>query len=100
MISNNNKFHKRPFSLSNNKYYNKLINRIIIVLIILITIFVIKMINSKTTSNIIKIIEKNINYDFSLKKDGIIVKEYFNKAIDISKETFYQFTDEVFNKTK
>jgi len=81
-------------------YYNKLINRVIIVLILLIIILVIKVVNSKTTNNIIKIIEKNIYYDFTLKKDGIVVKEYFVKAIDISKDRFYQFTDEIIRKAK
>lgn len=99
MISKSNGLYKKPYILSSN-YYKKLLNRIIVVLIILLTILVIKVINSKTTNNIIEIIEKNIYYDFTLKRDGIVVKDYVMDAINNSKDTIYQIADEVIKKTK
>ncbi|MBU5256748.1 hypothetical protein [Tissierella praeacuta] len=73
--------------LKNNKYYNKLVNRIIFVLVILLIILVIKMMDNKTSNSIIKIIERNIYYDFSMEKDGKKVKDYLVKVVDSSKGT-------------
>ncbi|WP_353096636.1 hypothetical protein [Tissierella praeacuta] len=81
-----------------NKYYNKLVNRIIFVLIILLIILVIKMMNNKTTNTIIKIIEKNIYYDFSMEKDGKKIKDYLVKVVNGSKGTIEELVEQ-FNKT-
>ncbi|MDR7857069.1 hypothetical protein [Tissierella sp.] len=77
---------KRYFGFS-NKYYNKLLNRIVFILFTLLIILIIKMVNNTTTNSIIKIIEKNIYYDFSLKEDGNKIKDYLIKAVDNSKDT-------------
>ncbi len=77
---------KRYFGL-NNKYYNKLLNRIVFILCTLLIIFIIKIVNNTTTNNIIKIIEKNIYYDFSLKEDGDKIKDYLKKLVNNSMDT-------------
>ncbi|MBU5311214.1 hypothetical protein KQI38_04185 [Tissierella carlieri] len=96
MDKRNYKLNKNLFKYSNG-YYNKLISRMIFVLVTLLIILAIKMMNTKTTNNIIKIIEKNIYYDFSLKEDGKKVKDYLVKVVVDSKDTIEEFTDQ-FNK--
>jgi hypothetical protein len=96
MDKRNYKLNKNLFKYSNG-YYNKLISRMIFVLVTLLIILAIRMMNTKATNNIIKIIEKNISYDFSLKEDGKKVKDYLVKVVADSKDTIEEFTDQ-FNK--
>ncbi len=97
---------KRNYKLNRNfikygsGYWNRQINRMIVVLITLLIILVIKLINIKTTNNIIKIIEKNIYYDFSLKEDGKKVKDYLAKIVDSSKNTIEELTDQLSKNSK
>jgi len=77
---------KRSF-MPNNSYLSKQLNRIMLVLIILLIVLISKIINNNTTNNVIKIIERNIYYDFSFKEDGIKAKDYLLKVLDKSKDT-------------
>ena len=90
---------KRYFKSPNN-YYNKQINRLVFVLITLLIILLIKMMNTGITNDIINIIEKNVNYEFSLKKDGERVKEYLVKVVDISMETIEGLTGQLYKHNK
>lgn len=90
----------RNFIKYSNGYWNRQINRMIVVLITLLIILVIKLINIKTTNNIIKIIEKNIYHDFSLKEDGKKVKDYLAKIVDGSKDTIEELTEQLSKNSK
>lgn len=76
----------------NSSFYNRQLNKIIFVLILLIFIFMIKIMNTTSTKNIIEIIETNINYNFSLKSDGKKSVEYIKKLIVRTKDSI-----EIFN---
>ena len=67
---------KRHIHKYGKDYYQRQINNIIYVLVILLVVLIIKLINTNTTNHIIKVIEKNIYYDFSLVEDGEKVKKY------------------------
>lgn len=80
----------------NKKFYSKQLNRTIFVLVTLLIILFIKMINHRTTNNIIKIIKKNIYYDFSLKEDGKKVKDSLINTIDSSMEAIEKITGQYY----
>lgn len=76
----------------NNSLYSRQLNKVIFVLITLILIFIIKTINTKTSNDIIQIIEKNIYYDFSWKNDGKKATDYMKKLVGSTKNSI-----EIFN---
>lgn len=80
----------------NKKIYSKQLNRTIFVLVTLLIILFIKMINHRTTNNIIEIIKKNIYYDFSLKEDGKKVKDSLINTIDSSMEAIEKITGQYY----
>lgn len=89
---------KRHISKQSIDYFQKQINNIIYVLVILLVVLVIRLINTNTTNRIIKIIEKNINYEFSLAEDGKKAKNYLIKSADNSKNTIDKFTESIIKK--
>ncbi len=97
MDKRNYKLNKNFFKYSNG-YYNKLINKMIFVLVILLIVLLIKMMNTKTTDNIINIIKKNIYYEFSIKEDGKKIKDYLVKLVGNSKDTIEELAGQ-FNKS-
>lgn len=99
MIKRNTGINKRYFR-SNNYYYNKQLNRIMLVLFTLLIILITKIINNKTTNSVIQIIEKNIYYDFSFKEDGKKVKDYILKVLDDSKDTIEKLALDITKKYK
>ncbi len=64
-------------------HYKVKLNQIIAVLIILVLLLILKRLNNNTSSNIIQIIDKGINYEFSVKKDGKIIWDYCKKLISL-----------------
>lgn len=62
-------------------YYKRQINKIIYVLIILVLLLILKKINNSISSNIIQIIDKGINYEFSIKRDGKNILDYGKKLL-------------------
>jgi len=76
----------------NSSFYNRQLNKLIFVLIALIFIFMIKMMNTTSTKNIIEIIETNINYNFSLESDGKKSVDYIKRLIVRTKDSI-----EIFN---
>ena len=76
----------------NSNFYTKQLNKLIVVLILLIFIFMIKIINTSSSQNIIQIIETNINYKFSLESDGKTTLGYIKKLIVRTKDSI-----EIFN---
>lgn len=96
MIKKNYKKYKIGSKYSN--IYNRQLNKIIVVLSILIIILIIKTINSSTSNNIIEIIEKNIYYSFSWKRDGKKVTEYMKNIIENTMESIEVFNIEINQK--
>ncbi len=89
---------KRHISKQSKDYFQKQINNIIYVLVILLVVLVIRLINTNTTNRIIKIIEENINYKFSLAEDGEKAKNYLIKSADNSKNTIDKLTKSIIKK--
>ena len=87
-------------NLRHNSYYNKLISRVILVLVTLLVILIIKTINTKTTNNIIQIIEKNIYYDFNWKEDGEKARKYLKGIFVDTMESIETFSVQKLNFTK
>lgn len=56
-------------------------------LIILVLILILKKINNKLTSNVIQIIHKGINYEFSVKEDGKKFLDYSKGLLEFSGKT-------------
>ncbi len=67
--------------------YKKQINKLFYMLIILVLILILKKINNKLTSNVIQIINKGINYEFSIKKDGKKILDYSKDLLEFSGKT-------------
>ncbi|MBU5455455.1 M23 family metallopeptidase [Caproiciproducens sp. MSJ-32] len=68
-------------------HYKRQLKRFICILIILSLILILKVINNKLTSNIIQIINKGINYEFSIKGDGKKILNYSKKLLELSGKT-------------
>lgn len=51
-------------------FYKKQLNKLIAAIVILIILILMKKINTKFTNNVIRIVNENINYEFSFKEDG------------------------------
>lgn len=85
MYSNRNKGIKNFFR--KRFYYKRQLKRFICILIILSLILILKMINNKLTSNVIQIINKGINYEFSIKEDSKRVLNYSKKLLELSEKT-------------
>ncbi len=67
--------------------YKKQINKLFYMLIILVLILILKKINNKLTSNVIQIINKGINYEFSIKEDGKKILDYSKGLLEFSGKT-------------
>ncbi len=97
---------KRNRTLSRNNNYktyknNRLkrfiksqFSKLIIAAIILVILFMLKLINIKLTNNVIQIIHKSINYEFSIVKTGEKLKSYGTKIFDLPEKIISVFTGE------
>ncbi|MBE6081262.1 MULTISPECIES: murein hydrolase activator EnvC family protein [Tissierellales] len=65
------------------RFYEKQIKRMIIILIIIIIILILKRINSNFSNNVIRIIDKGVNYKFEIKKDGKKIIDFAKNKIKI-----------------
>ncbi|QQY80427.1 murein DD-endopeptidase MepM/ murein hydrolase activator NlpD [Keratinibaculum paraultunense] len=82
-----NKYRGTKNFLRKRFHYKRQLKRFICILIILSLILVLKVINNKLTSNIIQIINKGINYEFSIKEDGKKILNYSKKLLELSGKT-------------
>lgn len=64
------------------------------VIIILILLLLLKVINNSITDNIIQIIDNGLNYEFSLKRDGMALLDYGKRALTFPERalTVFNFT--------
>lgn len=89
----NNNVHKHHInrSIINKEFVNRLLYKSILVLVAILILLLVKNIDTDSTNGIIKIVDKNINYEFNLVEDG---KKIYNKAkslIDRSLKTIEVF---------
>jgi murein DD-endopeptidase MepM/ murein hydrolase activator NlpD len=82
---------KVPF-YKNKYFYKKQLNQVIYVLTILVILLVMKRLNYSVSNNIIGIINRGINHEFSIKEDGKKIWGYAKKLSNVSKKAV-----EVFN---
>ncbi|WP_236909274.1 murein hydrolase activator EnvC family protein [Clostridium sp. Cult3] len=73
--------------LSKRLHYKRQINKILYVLIILVFLLLLKRLNNSLTSNIIQIIDRGINHEFSFKKDGKKILDYSKGLLKLSEKT-------------
>ena len=73
--------------LSKRLHYKRQINKILYVLIILVFLLLLKRLNNSLTSNIIQIIDRVINHEFSFKKDGKKILDYSKGLLKLSEKT-------------
>lgn len=69
------------------------VNRLIYVLAILVLLLILKRLNNSISNNIIQIIDKGVNYEFSIRKDGKVVFDYGKKLLVLPEKAL-----SVFNK--
>lgn len=77
-------------------FYKKQLNRLIAVIIILIILMLMKKINTKFTNDVIRIVNENINYEFSFKEDGKKMLEKSKVALKLPEKiiSVFKFNDD------
>lgn len=80
--------------------FNKIINKLVIVLSIVLFVLIVKTIDTKPTNDIVKFIQKNIYYDFSIKEDGKRIGKSIVTFLDNSKDNLEKLTVEIYNNIK
>lgn len=93
----NNNVH-RPYinkTIIKKDFLKSLLYKSIFVLVLLLLLLLVKSINTDSTNNILKIVEKNLNYEFHIIEDG---GKIYNKAKSLMDKSIK--TVEVFGTTK
>lgn len=92
----NRKYRKHRKHKNNN--FNRFIisqfNKLVIAIIILIILLLLKFININLTNNIIQIIQKGVNYEFSIGDSKETLKKYGARFINMPEQIVSVFTNE------
>lgn len=91
---------RRRYSRGNNTIWKFIRNRIryslnirqiICVILILFIILILKLLNNSISTNVIQIIDRGINYEFSIKEDGDRILGYSKKLMKLSQDALSVF---------
>lgn len=84
------------YSYSGNaNFYRKQLNKLVICIIIVIAILLIKKINIRFTNNIIRIVDKSINYSFDIREDTKKVFDFVRGVVKIPDKVIETFSIDV-----
>lgn len=76
---------------SGKSFYRRQVNKIIICILLVLSVLIIKKINVRFTNNIIRIVDKSINYSFDLKEDTKKVFDFVKGAVKIPDKVIETF---------
>lgn len=92
---------KRGYNTYNNSngvsFYRKQLNKIIICIVIVLIVLIIKKANLKFTNNIIRIVDKSINYSFDIKEDTKKVLDFVKGAVKLPNKVIETFNSNTSN---
>ncbi|NLJ77733.1 MAG: M23 family metallopeptidase [Tissierellia bacterium] len=77
--------------IKNRIRYGLNMKQVACVLVILLIIFILKLLNNSISTNIIQIIDKGINYEFSIRDDGNRILGYSKQMMRISQDALSVF---------